>query len=95
MRQLLAAGYSPTLPALTGLGYSQMIRYLQGELDLATAVGEIKKQTRRYVRQQGSWFRANDPRIRWFDLDQVGVDVVANVVQAWLAAWANGANGAG
>lgn len=85
VRQLLAAGYSPRLPALTGLGYSQMIRYVLGELDLAQAIAEIKQQTRRYVRQQGTWFRAGDARISWFDLEQETVQTVAAAVQAWLA----------
>ena len=27
----------------------------------------IKKETRRFVRQQYNWFRLDDPRIRWFE----------------------------
>ncbi len=34
VRGLMDAGYTPQLPALTGLGYRQMIHYLQGELEL-------------------------------------------------------------
>ena len=70
---LLAAGYGPELPALTGLGYRQMIQHLRGELTLEEAVEEVKRQTRRFVRQQGTWFRLDDPRIVWFDLEQTRV----------------------
>jgi len=30
----------------------------------------IKQQTRRFVRQQGNWFREDDPRITWYDASQ-------------------------
>lgn len=71
-QRLLEAGYAPQLPALTGLGYRQMIQYLQGEMSYDDAVAAIKQQTRRFVRQQYTWFRLDDPRIAWFDLEEVG-----------------------
>jgi tRNA A37 N6-isopentenylltransferase MiaA len=39
-------------------------------------VALIKKETRRFVRQQYNWFSPTDPRIHWFDLgeDESGVD---------------------
>jgi tRNA dimethylallyltransferase len=70
-QRLLEAGLSPQLPALTGLGYRQMIQHLQGELSYEAAVAAIKQQTRRFVRQQYTWFRLNDPRIAWLDLEEV------------------------
>lgn len=86
VRRLLEAGYSPSLPALTGLGYRQISQYLRGELSLAEAVAAIKQQTRRFVRQQYSWFRLDDPRIRWFDLEVVAADDVVEAIRAWLTA---------
>jgi tRNA dimethylallyltransferase len=71
-QRLLDMGYSPHLPALTGLGYRQMIQYLQGEMTYDDAVAAIKQHTRRFVRQQYTWFRLDDPRIAWFDLEEVG-----------------------
>jgi tRNA dimethylallyltransferase len=68
-QRLLHAGYSPQLPALTGLGYRQMIQYLHGELGYDAAVAAIKQQTHRFVRQQYTWFRLDDARIVWFDLE--------------------------
>ncbi|MCS6845605.1 MAG: tRNA (adenosine(37)-N6)-dimethylallyltransferase MiaA [Caldilineales bacterium] len=84
VRRLLEAGYSPSLPALTGLGYRQIIQYLQGELSLAEAVAAIKQQTRRFVRQQATWFRLDDPQIRWFDLELASSADVIGEVQRWL-----------
>ncbi|MBN1993538.1 MAG: tRNA (adenosine(37)-N6)-dimethylallyltransferase MiaA [Anaerolineae bacterium] len=65
---LAAAGYDWRLPALSGLGYRQIGQYLQGQFSLAEAVALIKKETRRFMRQQYNWFRLADPRIDWFDL---------------------------
>lgn len=86
VERLLAAGFAPPLPAMTGLGYGQIVQYLRGELTLEEAVSAIKRQTRRFVRQQSTWFRTDDPRIRWFDLEAVGYPDIAAVVAHWLVA---------
>ena len=67
VRRLLAAGYGWELPAMSGLGYRQIGQYLQGEIALAEAVALIKKQTRRFVHQQQTWFGADDPTIHWLE----------------------------
>ncbi|MFZ2361284.1 MAG: tRNA dimethylallyltransferase, partial [Anaerolineae bacterium] len=83
-QRLLDVGYSPQLPALTGLGYRQMIQYLHGDLSHDDAVAAIKQQTRRFVRQQYTWFRLDDPQNTWFDLEEMGVrdilDAVGHVI---------------
>ena len=64
---LLAKGYGFDLPAMSGLGYRQIGLYLRGEATLEEAVARIKRETRRFVRQQYTWFRLDDPAIRWFE----------------------------
>jgi len=68
VQRLVEAGYDWSLPAMSGLGYRQIGQYLRGELSLAEAVALIKKETRRFVRQQYNWFRLDDERINWFEL---------------------------
>ncbi|MEJ5312982.1 tRNA (adenosine(37)-N6)-dimethylallyltransferase MiaA [Anaerolinea sp.] len=75
--------YPPDLPAFSAIGYRQLIEVLQGSKTLEEAVLEIRRLTRRYVRQQGAWFREEDPQIRWFDLDQVSVEEIVNFVILW------------
>lgn len=83
VRGLLAAGYPPDLPAFSSVGYRQIIAYLRGEASLEEAVARIKRDTRRLVHQQSIWFRADDPRIRWFPAeDYAGVE---RCVAEWLA----------
>ena len=67
VRRLVAAGYGWELPAMSGLGYRQIGQYLRGEVTLAEAIALIKKQTRRFVHQQQTWFRADDPTIHWLE----------------------------
>jgi tRNA dimethylallyltransferase len=67
VKSLVGRGYGPDLPAMSGLGYRQIGLHLAGKISLDEAVGLVKKETRRFVRQQYTWFRPDDPAIRWFD----------------------------
>ncbi|BAJ64117.1 tRNA (adenosine(37)-N6)-dimethylallyltransferase MiaA [Anaerolinea thermophila] len=82
VRRLLEK-YPPDLPAFSAIGYRQMIEVVQGKRTLEEAVAEIKRLTRRYVRQQGAWFREEDPQIHWFDLDQISFEEIFTFVYSW------------
>ena len=80
VRGLVAAGYGFDLPAMSGVGYGQFEPYLAGEATLDDVVSEIKRATRRFVRQQANWFRPGDERIHWLEADghlhQAALDLV-------------------
>jgi tRNA dimethylallyltransferase len=84
--RLAAAGYGWDLPAMSGLGYRQIGGYLRGETTLAEAVALIKKQTRRFVHQQGTWFRTGDPAIRWLEPTLNSPAEVVAGLRTWLEA---------
>lgn len=84
VERLAAAGYSWRLPAMSGLGYRQIGQYLQGEVSLEEAVALIKKETRRFVRQQYNWFRLDDPTVQWFDISG-GTEAAYGAVATFLA----------
>lgn len=87
VRRLRDAGYGWRLPAMSALGYRQLGAYLHGELSLEEAVERIKYETHRFVRQQYTWFRRDDPRIHWFDIGEAGYEErAAALVAAWLGA---------
>ncbi|MBO4384138.1 MAG: tRNA (adenosine(37)-N6)-dimethylallyltransferase MiaA [Clostridia bacterium] len=52
--------------SLQGIGYKQLISYIDGETTYDEAVELIKRDTRRYAKRQIAWFK-RDERIRWFD----------------------------
>jgi tRNA dimethylallyltransferase len=55
---------------MSSLGYIQLKEYIQGTASLDACVAQIKRETRRFIRQQYNWFRLNDPRIHWLDVGQ-------------------------
>ncbi len=63
---LLARGFSPSCKALQTIGYREVIRHLQGELPLPTAIALIQRDSRRYAKRQLTWFR-KDIEIIWVD----------------------------
>ncbi|MBT8283214.1 MAG: tRNA (adenosine(37)-N6)-dimethylallyltransferase MiaA [Muriicola sp.] len=56
------------LNALQTVGYRELFSYIKGETDLQDAITEIKKNTRRFAKRQGTWFRKNKD-IRWIPHD--------------------------
>ena len=85
VKALLDQGYSPSLPTLSAIGYREMVAYLNGEMSLEEAVVQMKRLTRRYVRQQGAWFRGEDESIHWFEVDGNTPDRVYALVKGWFA----------
>ena len=69
---LLEAGYAPVLPSMQGLGYKEIVKYLQGEHSLDTAITAVKRGTRHFAKRQLTWFRHQLPGLdaRWVDIDE-------------------------
>lgn len=66
VRGLMARGCGRHLPSMSAIGYRQLAAYIEGEMTFEQALARVRQATHRYVRQQANWFRADDPRIRWF-----------------------------
>ena len=71
VQALLARGYDHRLPALSSIGYAEIVQHLQGQLTLTAAVERIKANTHRYVRHQETWLRRNRA-LHWFDVAEPG-----------------------
>ena len=54
------------LNALQTVGYKELFAHFDGDLSLEEAISEIKKNTRRFAKRQGTWFR-KDNSIKWFN----------------------------
>jgi len=57
--------------ALNTVGYSEIFDYLDGIMDLPTAIALIKQNTRRFAKRQLTWFN-RDKDMAWFEPGQVG-----------------------
>ena len=85
VKALLARGYGMELPAMSGLGYAQMGMCLSGRVDLEGAVEMMKRETRRYVRQQYTWFSPNDASIYRFNVEEEPLEEMAALVEGFLS----------
>lgn len=72
--QKLYERYDKKLPSMTGLGYKQIIQYLDGDLTLEEATDLICKETREYARRQRTWFK-RDQSIYWVEGEQLAREI--------------------
>jgi tRNA dimethylallyltransferase len=82
---LITKGYGFDLPSMSGLGYKQIGMFLQGEIDLPTAIQQIKGNTHRFARHQYNWFRLQDERIHWFDIRKEIKQAVQDLIERFSA----------
>lgn len=54
------------LNALQTVGYRELFSYFDGDFTLDFAIGEIKKNTRRFAKRQMTWFKRTEGTT-WFD----------------------------
>ncbi len=67
--ELLNKGYTKNLTSMQGIGYKEIIQYLEGECSLNFAIDEIKKNTRRFAKRQITWFKHQINGV-WIDLEK-------------------------
>ena len=67
VRALLAKGYLPELPSMSGIGYRECCQVVSGQMSEEQARVQMKRITRVFVRRQANWFKESDPNIRWFE----------------------------
>ena len=75
--------YNQFPTAMQGLGYKEVVQYLNKELTKEEMIDKIKLETRRYAKRQLTWFRKNKETI-WIDgLVEVqnNIDVIFKHIQ--------------
>lgn len=74
VRHLVTVGLRDGVTARRAVGYAEVLRMLDGDIDADTAREEVARNTRRLARRQGRWF-GPDERIRWIPGPLDGADV--------------------
>ena len=64
VQKLLDMGCTREMVSMQGLGYKEMIDYLQGEISLEEAIYIIKRDTRHFAKRQLTWFR-REKDVQW------------------------------
>ena len=58
--------YNTFPTAMQGLGYKEVVSYLQGNITKEEMIETLKRETRRYAKRQLTWFR-KDKNIKWLN----------------------------
>ncbi|MBQ8279388.1 MAG: tRNA (adenosine(37)-N6)-dimethylallyltransferase MiaA [Roseburia sp.] len=66
VKKLKDMGYHREMVSMQGLGYKEILDYLDGKLTLEEAIYIIKRETRHFAKRQLTWFRREHDVI-WFD----------------------------
>ena len=66
VRKLLEYGCTKDMVSMQGLGYKEIIPYLDGECSLEEAVYILKRDTRHFAKRQLTWFR-REKDVTWVE----------------------------
>ncbi|MCB2292124.1 tRNA (adenosine(37)-N6)-dimethylallyltransferase MiaA [Clostridium algoriphilum] len=67
--KLKEMGYTSDMQSMKGIGYKEILYYLNDEISLTEAVEMIKQGSRNYAKRQLTWFR-KDSRVNWVNKDE-------------------------
>ena len=73
VKDLLTMDIPRDATSMQGLGYREMIGYLEGEYDLERAVYLIKRNTRHFAKRQLTWFK-RERDVIWIDKQEFDRD---------------------
>ncbi len=73
VRRLRDMGCSREMCSMQGLGYKEILAWLEGEVSYEQAVEILKRDTRRFAKRQLTWFRREKDCL-WINKDEFGYD---------------------
>jgi len=85
VRALLAAGVPPDAPAMSSIGYRQLVPAILGDMSLGEAVERVKLATHRYVRHQETWLRQTPAAVLIDTADPAWPEIAAGAVGRHVA----------
>ena len=83
VQKLKDMGYHRGMVSMQGLGYKEILAYLDGEYPLEEAVRILKRDTRHFAKRQITWFK-RERQVEWFDKQDFGYDAQV-ILDAMLA----------
>ncbi len=70
VKHLLKMGYNKERNALNGIGYQEIIRFLNQEISLMQAIYLAKNRSRQYAKRQITWFKKVEG-IKWIEFTKL------------------------
>lgn len=74
VKKLKAMGCHRGMVSMQGLGYKEILDYLNGECTLDEAVYILKRDTRHFAKRQITWFK-RERDVRWVNLEKFSGDL--------------------
>jgi tRNA dimethylallyltransferase len=81
VKHLLKMGYTKEDNALNGIGYQEIIKFLDGEISLMEAIHIVKTRSRQYAKRQMTWFKKVEG-IRWIEFTTLN-ETVSRISQEY------------
>lgn len=85
VRSLKERGCSQQMVSMKGLGYKELLSYLDGDYSLEEAVEIIKRDTRHFAKRQITWFK-REKEVIWLNKAEFGYDEDA-ILEEILSIW--------
>lgn len=73
VRALKEKGYTKDMVSMQGLGYKEILEYLDGDITLEEAVYKLKRDTRHFAKRQITWFK-REKDVVWIDKKKCNYD---------------------
>lgn len=73
VKRLKAMGYTQDMVSMKGIGYKEILAYLDGQYSLDEAIEKVKLESRRFAKRQLTWFRREKDTI-WIDKNEYSYD---------------------
>ena len=73
VKKLHRMGFTRDMVSMQGLGYKEIIDYLDGKCSLDEAVYVIKRETRHFAKRQLTWFK-RERDVIWLDKQKYSYD---------------------
>lgn len=73
VKRLAEKGYHKNMVSMQGLGYKEILQYLDHEISLEDAIELIKRDTRHFAKRQLTWFRREE-NVIWIDKKEYQYD---------------------
>lgn len=70
VQSLKEKGYTRDMVSMQGLGYKEMLDYLDNKCSLEEAVEIIKRDTRHFAKRQITWFK-RESDVTWIDKKRI------------------------
>lgn len=86
VKKLKNMGYTKDMVSMKGIGYKEILDYLDNECTLDEAIYKVKLESRRFAKRQLTWFRREKDTI-WINKDEYSYDdnKILNKLQEILA----------